>query len=187
MIVADLFVQSLLSMPPDQRKNMINETVKGTITDRVPPATLKEFSIEYFRYLRKLLTIFVELKKSLNWIRNINMQETRFSFLQYDIFNILIFWQPLHQINQLFWDNNHVHILFFSPSDLSLKMWTGRWFLKTRHLKGYGQTPGSPSDSPCLRDCLGTQSSAIRPARPSLISFTYHRHAHSGSEMKKKN
>lgn len=57
MIVADLFVQSLLSMSPDQRKNMINDTLKGTITDRVPPATLKDFSIEYFRYLQKLLSI----------------------------------------------------------------------------------------------------------------------------------
>ncbi|KAF4079290.1 hypothetical protein AMELA_G00191340 [Ameiurus melas] len=40
---------SLLSMSPDQRKNMINDTIKGTITDRIPPSTLKEFSIEYFR------------------------------------------------------------------------------------------------------------------------------------------
>lgn len=54
VIVVDFFVQSLLSMSPDQRKNMINDTIKGTITDRVPPATLKEFSIEYFRYLPEL-------------------------------------------------------------------------------------------------------------------------------------
>ncbi|KAF5898435.1 unconventional myosin-VIIa isoform X2, partial [Clarias magur] len=43
-------VLTLLSMSPDQRKNMINDTMKGTITDRVPLATLKEFSIEYFRH-----------------------------------------------------------------------------------------------------------------------------------------
>ncbi|KAI5628300.1 unconventional myosin-VIIb-like isoform X1 [Silurus asotus] len=42
-------ILSLLSMSPDQRTNMINDTIKGTIVDRVPLATLKEFSIEYFR------------------------------------------------------------------------------------------------------------------------------------------
>lgn len=64
--MADLFVQSLLSMSPDQRKNMINDTIKGTMTDRVPPATLKEFSIEYFRYRQKRLFIiqyFCKFKK----------------------------------------------------------------------------------------------------------------------------
>lgn len=61
MIVVDVFVQTLLSMSPDQRKNMINDTMKGTITDRVPPATLKEFSIEYFRYFQKL-SLFCRIK-----------------------------------------------------------------------------------------------------------------------------
>lgn len=68
VIVTYLFVQSLLSMSPDQRKNMINDTIKGTISDRVPPATLKEFSIEYFRYFQKLLSIIHHcciIKKSL--------------------------------------------------------------------------------------------------------------------------
>ncbi|XP_060723716.1 unconventional myosin-VIIa [Tachysurus vachellii] len=42
-------ILTLLSMSPDQRKNIINDSIKGTITDRVPLATLKDFSIEYFR------------------------------------------------------------------------------------------------------------------------------------------
>ncbi|XP_076871226.1 unconventional myosin-VIIb [Brachyhypopomus gauderio] len=42
-------VLSLISLSPDQRKTMVNNTLKGTAPERVAPATLKEFSIEYFR------------------------------------------------------------------------------------------------------------------------------------------
>ncbi|KAL6458208.1 hypothetical protein MHYP_G00334380 [Metynnis hypsauchen] len=42
-------VLSLISLSPDQRKTIINNTLRGTATERVAPATLKEFSIEYFR------------------------------------------------------------------------------------------------------------------------------------------
>uniref|UniRef100_A0A3B4D975 Myosin VIIBa n=1 Tax=Pygocentrus nattereri TaxID=42514 RepID=A0A3B4D975_PYGNA len=41
--------ESLISLSPDQRKTIINNTLRGTATERVAPATLKEFSIEYFR------------------------------------------------------------------------------------------------------------------------------------------
>lgn len=41
-------------MSPDQRKTIIDNTSKGTITERVAPSTLKEFSVEYFRYLQQL-------------------------------------------------------------------------------------------------------------------------------------
>lgn len=42
--------QNLLSLSPNQRKNVIeaNQKEMGTV-DRIPPATLKEFSLEYFR------------------------------------------------------------------------------------------------------------------------------------------
>lgn len=42
--------QSLLNLPPNQRKNIIqaNQTEKGTV-ERVALATLKEFSLQYFR------------------------------------------------------------------------------------------------------------------------------------------
>ncbi|KTG33664.1 hypothetical protein cypCar_00029292 [Cyprinus carpio] len=43
-------VLSLISLSPDQRKTIIDNTVKGTITERVAPSTLKDFSVEYFRY-----------------------------------------------------------------------------------------------------------------------------------------
>ncbi|KAI7807246.1 putative unconventional myosin-VIIb-like, partial [Triplophysa rosa] len=42
-------VLSLISLSPDQRKTVIDNSLKGTITEKVAPATLKEFSIEYFR------------------------------------------------------------------------------------------------------------------------------------------
>ncbi|KAI4892023.1 hypothetical protein NFI96_034232 [Prochilodus magdalenae] len=42
-------VLSLISLSPDQRKSIINNTVTGTVTERITLATLKEFSIEYFR------------------------------------------------------------------------------------------------------------------------------------------
>uniref|UniRef100_A0A671SVM8 Unconventional myosin-VIIa-like n=1 Tax=Sinocyclocheilus anshuiensis TaxID=1608454 RepID=A0A671SVM8_9TELE len=42
-------VLSLISLSPDQRKTIIDNTVKGTITERVAPSTLKDFSVEYFR------------------------------------------------------------------------------------------------------------------------------------------
>ncbi|KAA0713123.1 Unconventional myosin-VIIa [Triplophysa tibetana] len=42
-------VLSLISLSPDQRKTVIGNSLKGTITEKVAPATLKEFSIEYFR------------------------------------------------------------------------------------------------------------------------------------------
>ncbi|XP_072540215.1 unconventional myosin-VIIb [Salminus brasiliensis] len=42
-------VLSLISLSPDQRKTIINNTIRGTATERVAPATLKEYSIEYFR------------------------------------------------------------------------------------------------------------------------------------------
>uniref|UniRef100_A0A8C2C504 Si:ch73-194h10.2 n=1 Tax=Cyprinus carpio TaxID=7962 RepID=A0A8C2C504_CYPCA len=42
-------VLSLISLSPDQRKTIIDNTVKGTITERVAPSTLKDFSAEYFR------------------------------------------------------------------------------------------------------------------------------------------
>uniref|UniRef100_A0A672MLG0 Myosin VIIB n=1 Tax=Sinocyclocheilus grahami TaxID=75366 RepID=A0A672MLG0_SINGR len=46
--------ESLISLSPDQRKTIIDNTVKGTIVERVVPSTLKDFSIEYFRYLQQL-------------------------------------------------------------------------------------------------------------------------------------
>uniref|UniRef100_A0A8B9KNY7 Si:ch73-194h10.2 n=1 Tax=Astyanax mexicanus TaxID=7994 RepID=A0A8B9KNY7_ASTMX len=45
-------VLSLISLSPDQRKTIINNTLRGTAAERVAPATLKEYSIEYFRYLQ---------------------------------------------------------------------------------------------------------------------------------------
>uniref|UniRef100_A0A8B9KRV2 Si:ch73-194h10.2 n=1 Tax=Astyanax mexicanus TaxID=7994 RepID=A0A8B9KRV2_ASTMX len=42
-------VLSLISLSPDQRKTIINNTLRGTAAERVAPATLKEYSIEYFR------------------------------------------------------------------------------------------------------------------------------------------
>lgn len=42
-------VLSLISLSPDQRKTIIDNTSKGTVTERVAPSTLKEFSLEYFR------------------------------------------------------------------------------------------------------------------------------------------
>ncbi|XP_062852568.1 unconventional myosin-VIIb [Trichomycterus rosablanca] len=42
-------VLSLFSLSPDQRKNVIHSTIRGTATERVAPSTLKEFSLEYFR------------------------------------------------------------------------------------------------------------------------------------------
>ncbi|XP_066519124.1 unconventional myosin-VIIb [Hoplias malabaricus] len=46
-------VLSLLSLSPDQRKTVINNTLRGQAAERVVLATLKEFSIEYFRPLTK--------------------------------------------------------------------------------------------------------------------------------------
>ncbi|TRY58652.1 hypothetical protein DNTS_024794 [Danionella cerebrum] len=42
-------VLSLISLSPDQRKTIIDNTLKGTLTERVAPSTLREFSVEYFR------------------------------------------------------------------------------------------------------------------------------------------
>ncbi|XP_026863554.2 unconventional myosin-VIIa [Electrophorus electricus] len=42
-------VLSLISLSPDQRKTMVNNTLRGSAMEKVAPATLKEFSIEYFR------------------------------------------------------------------------------------------------------------------------------------------
>ncbi|KAM9357798.1 unconventional myosin-VIIb [Symphorus nematophorus] len=43
-------VMSLINLSPNQRKNIIQETLKETGTmQRLAPATLKEFSLEYFR------------------------------------------------------------------------------------------------------------------------------------------
>nr|XP_055069781.1 LOW QUALITY PROTEIN: unconventional myosin-VIIa [Misgurnus anguillicaudatus] len=42
-------VLSLISLSPDQRKTIIDNSFKGTLTERVAPATLKEFAFEYFR------------------------------------------------------------------------------------------------------------------------------------------
>uniref|UniRef100_A0A671SZI7 Unconventional myosin-VIIa-like n=1 Tax=Sinocyclocheilus anshuiensis TaxID=1608454 RepID=A0A671SZI7_9TELE len=42
-------VLSLISLSPDQRKTIIDNSVKGTITERVAPSTLKDFSVDYFR------------------------------------------------------------------------------------------------------------------------------------------
>uniref|UniRef100_A0A4W4EGM6 Uncharacterized protein n=1 Tax=Electrophorus electricus TaxID=8005 RepID=A0A4W4EGM6_ELEEL len=41
--------ESLISLSPDQRKTMVNNTLRGSAMEKVAPATLKEFSIEYFR------------------------------------------------------------------------------------------------------------------------------------------
>lgn len=44
--------QSLLNLPPNQRKDIIKANQKETGTlERLAPATLKAFSLEYFRYL----------------------------------------------------------------------------------------------------------------------------------------
>lgn len=46
------FFQSLLNLSPNQRENIIRENQKETGTmERLAPATLREFSLEYFRYL----------------------------------------------------------------------------------------------------------------------------------------
>lgn len=42
-------MQNLLNLPPNQRKNVIQaKNDKGTV-ERLAPATLKEYSLEYFR------------------------------------------------------------------------------------------------------------------------------------------
>uniref|UniRef100_A0AAR2IPA7 Myosin VIIBa n=1 Tax=Pygocentrus nattereri TaxID=42514 RepID=A0AAR2IPA7_PYGNA len=45
----EVLVSIFTVLSPDQRKTIINNTLRGTATERVAPATLKEFSIEYFR------------------------------------------------------------------------------------------------------------------------------------------
>lgn len=40
-----------------------------------------------------------------------------------------------------------------SPS----RMWTDKWSLRMQHLRGCGQTPENPSDSPCWRDWWAIQ------------------------------
>ncbi|KAM6963110.1 unconventional myosin-VIIb [Aplochiton taeniatus] len=40
---------SLLNLSPDQRKSIMQANQKDTVTERVAPASLKEFSFEYFR------------------------------------------------------------------------------------------------------------------------------------------
>lgn len=50
MLLFCLF-QSLLTLSPNQRKNVIQANQKDTGTvERLAPATLKEFSLMYFRY-----------------------------------------------------------------------------------------------------------------------------------------
>lgn len=47
----DRLFQSLLTLSPNQRKNVIQANQKDTGTvERLAPATLKEFSLMYFRY-----------------------------------------------------------------------------------------------------------------------------------------
>lgn len=51
--------QSLLNLSPNQRKDIIQANQKETGTvERLAPATLKEFSLEYFRYLYYILLVF---------------------------------------------------------------------------------------------------------------------------------
>ncbi|KAL2090404.1 hypothetical protein ACEWY4_015092 [Coilia grayii] len=42
-------VLSLMTLSPDQRKEAMNATLRGTSTERLAPATLKEYSFQYFR------------------------------------------------------------------------------------------------------------------------------------------
>ena len=42
-------VQSLMALSPDQRKNVVDATLRGTATERLAPVTLKEYSFQYFR------------------------------------------------------------------------------------------------------------------------------------------
>lgn len=53
--------QSLLNMSPNQRKDIIqsNHKESGT-TERLAPATLKEYSLQYFRYL-EILSILLHI------------------------------------------------------------------------------------------------------------------------------
>uniref|UniRef100_A0A4W4EIN7 Uncharacterized protein n=1 Tax=Electrophorus electricus TaxID=8005 RepID=A0A4W4EIN7_ELEEL len=44
----EVLVRSI-ALSPDQRKTMVNNTLRGSAMEKVAPATLKEFSIEYFR------------------------------------------------------------------------------------------------------------------------------------------
>ena len=54
MLCTSLF-QSLINLSPDQRKNIIQTSQRETGTmERVAPVTLKEFSLENFRYLDRL-------------------------------------------------------------------------------------------------------------------------------------
>lgn len=48
--------QNLLSLSPNQRKDMVQKEM-GTI-DRRPLATLKDYAINYFRYLRNFASLF---------------------------------------------------------------------------------------------------------------------------------
>uniref|UniRef100_A0A4W6DHW4 Myosin VIIBa n=1 Tax=Lates calcarifer TaxID=8187 RepID=A0A4W6DHW4_LATCA len=59
-------VMSLLNLPPNQRKDIIrpNPSETGTM-ERVAPATLKEFSLEYFRYLDMPSTLLHVSKRKL--------------------------------------------------------------------------------------------------------------------------
>uniref|UniRef100_A0A3B4VIC1 Unconventional myosin-VIIa-like n=1 Tax=Seriola dumerili TaxID=41447 RepID=A0A3B4VIC1_SERDU len=55
-------VMSLLSLPPNQRKTIIQANQKETGTvERQAPATLKEFSLEYFRYLENALSYYMSV------------------------------------------------------------------------------------------------------------------------------
>uniref|UniRef100_A0AAR2L4U3 Myosin VIIBa n=1 Tax=Pygocentrus nattereri TaxID=42514 RepID=A0AAR2L4U3_PYGNA len=55
----EVLVSIFTVLSPDQRKTIINNTLRGTATERVAPATLKEFSIEYFRYIPELLIVVI--------------------------------------------------------------------------------------------------------------------------------
>lgn len=47
-------LQSLLNLPPNQRKNIPIDT--GTV-ERVAPATLREYALQYFRYVEIISVI----------------------------------------------------------------------------------------------------------------------------------
>uniref|UniRef100_A0A3B4VH14 Unconventional myosin-VIIa-like n=1 Tax=Seriola dumerili TaxID=41447 RepID=A0A3B4VH14_SERDU len=61
-------VMSLLSLPPNQRKTIIQANQKETGTvERQAPATLKEFSLEYFRYLENALSYYMNAAPERLW------------------------------------------------------------------------------------------------------------------------
>lgn len=59
--------QNLLNLSPNQRKNFIQAKETGTM-ERLAPATLKEFSLEYFRYnVLHLTTFFLNQQENAHW------------------------------------------------------------------------------------------------------------------------